>query len=64
MEAKAKRLGGLERALRALAVAVALIGAPAVAPAQEAATVKFVQQRGLLYIPIDDAADGGRAALG
>jgi len=53
MQGSARRPSGLVRALRAVAVAAAIVAAPALAPAQEPATVKFVQQRGLLYIPVD-----------
>jgi NitT/TauT family transport system substrate-binding protein len=59
MERTAKRRGGLQQVLRAAVVAAALIAAPAMAPAQEPATVKFVQQRGLLYIPVDIMVSGG-----
>ena len=53
MQGNAKRPGGPRQALRAVVVAAAIVAAPVLAPAQEPATVKFVQQRGLLYIPVD-----------
>jgi NitT/TauT family transport system substrate-binding protein len=46
-------------ALGAVAGGVGLIVAPAILKAQSPLTVRFVQQRGLLYIPIDIMVSGG-----
>jgi NitT/TauT family transport system substrate-binding protein len=45
--------------LGATAVGVGLVLAPAMLEAQNPLTVKFVQQRGLLYIPVDIMVSGG-----
>ena len=42
-----------------LAIGAAVLGVPSLAHAQAALTVKFVQQRGLLYIPVDIMVSGG-----
>ncbi len=47
------------RAVTALAGGVSLIAAPAVLRAQTPLTVRFVQQRGLLYLPVDEMVSGG-----
>ncbi len=44
---------------RALASAASLIAAPAILHAQDARVVRIVQQRGLLYLPVDLLANGG-----
>src|SRR5437660_12891550 len=46
----------------ALAGAAGLIAAPAVLSAQETRVVRIVQQRGLLYLPVDVMANGGLIA--
>jgi NitT/TauT family transport system substrate-binding protein len=54
--------GGLVSRRRALASMVGgagLLAAPAILRAQAALTVRFVQQRGLLYIPVDIMVSGG-----
>ena len=43
----------------ALAFGSGLLGAPSLAHAQAPLTVKFVQQRGLLYLPVDMMVSGG-----
>jgi NitT/TauT family transport system substrate-binding protein len=47
---------------RALAATAGLIVAPALLRAQEARVVRIVQQRGLLYLPVDLMANGGLIA--
>ncbi len=47
------------QALGLLAVGTSLLAAPAVLRAQAPLTVRFVQQRGLLYIPVDIMVSGG-----
>jgi ABC-type nitrate/sulfonate/bicarbonate transport system substrate-binding protein len=47
---------------RALATTAGLIAAPAILRAQEARIVRIVQQRGLLYLPVDVMANGGLIA--
>src|SRR5262245_222384 len=47
------------QALSAIAGASGLIAAPAILRAQAPLTVRFVQQRGLLYIPVDVMVSGG-----
>jgi NitT/TauT family transport system substrate-binding protein len=47
------------QALGAMAGGVGLIAAPAIVKSQDPLTVKFVQQRGLLYIPVDIMVSGG-----
>lgn len=47
------------QALGAMAGGAALVAAPAILKAQAPLTVRFVQQRGLLYIPIDIMVTGG-----
>ena len=44
---------------RVLAGAAGLIAAPAILRAQETRLVRIVQQRGLLYLPVDVLANGG-----
>jgi NitT/TauT family transport system substrate-binding protein len=46
----------------ALAGAASLVTAPSVLRAQEARVVRIVQQRGLLYLPVDLMANGGLIA--
>jgi NitT/TauT family transport system substrate-binding protein len=55
------RSGTLDRrqALAALAGGVGIVAAPAVLRADAPLTVKFVEQRGLLYIPVDVMVSGG-----
>ena len=47
------------QALGAIAGATSLLAAPAIVRAQSPLTVRFVQQRGLLYIPVDIMVSGG-----
>ena len=47
------------RALGGLAASAALVAAPSILRAQAPLTVRFVQQRGLLYIPVDIMVSGG-----
>ncbi|MEA2839205.1 MAG: sulfonate transport system substrate-binding protein [Methylobacteriaceae bacterium] len=47
---------------RALAGAASLIAAPAILRAQSARAVRIVQQRGLLYLPVDVMVNGGLIA--
>src|SRR5437588_647242 len=47
---------------RALATTACLIAAPAILRTQEARVVRIVQQRGLLYLPVDIMASGGLIA--
>ena len=47
---------------RALAATPSLIAAPAIVHGQEARIVRIVQQRGLLYLPVDVMANGGLIA--
>ena len=42
-----------------LAGGVGLLAAPAFPRAQTPLTVNFVQQRGLLYLPVDEMVSGG-----
>jgi NitT/TauT family transport system substrate-binding protein len=54
--------GGLlsrRQALAAVAGGTGLLASPAIVGAQGPLTVKFVQQRGLLYIPVDIMVSGG-----
>ena len=46
-------------ALGAMAAGTGLLAAPAILRAQSPLTVRFVQQRGLLYIPVDIMVSGG-----
>ena len=47
------------QAVAAVAGGVSLIAAPSVLRAQAPLTVTFVQQRGLLYLPVDEMVSGG-----
>jgi sulfonate transport system substrate-binding protein len=47
------------QALGAMAGGASLMAAPAILKAQAPLTVRFVQQRGLLYIPVDIMVSGG-----
>ncbi|MGB7715506.1 MAG: hypothetical protein WBL81_11180, partial [Pseudolabrys sp.] len=47
------------QAVATVAVGVGLMALPAIVRAQTPLTVKFVQQRGLLYLPVDAMASGG-----
>jgi NitT/TauT family transport system substrate-binding protein len=47
------------QALGAITGGAALVAAPALLKAQSPLTVRFVQQRGLLYIPVDVMVSGG-----
>ena len=74
MSAPSRRAGptlSRRRALSLMAGATGLLTAPAVLRAQAPLTVRFVQQRGLLYLPVDIMVSGGvlqaeatRAGLG
>jgi NitT/TauT family transport system substrate-binding protein len=56
---QARRLLSRRRALSALLKGGALLAAPALLKAQSPLSVRFVQQRGLLYIPVDVMVSGG-----
>jgi NitT/TauT family transport system substrate-binding protein len=47
------------KAVATLAGGASLLAAPAIVRAQAPLTVKFVQQRGLLYLPVDEMVTGG-----
>ncbi|MGB8244118.1 MAG: ABC transporter substrate-binding protein, partial [Pseudolabrys sp.] len=47
------------QAVATVAVGVGLMALPAIVRAQTPLTVKFVQQRGLLYLPVDAMVSGG-----
>jgi NitT/TauT family transport system substrate-binding protein len=47
------------QAIATVAGGVGLLAAPSIVGAQAPLTVKFVQQRGLLYLPIDEMVTGG-----
>ncbi|MFZ0053877.1 MAG: hypothetical protein WAL09_03525, partial [Pseudolabrys sp.] len=47
------------QAVATVAVGVGLMALPAIVRAQTPLTVKFVQQRGLLYLPVDAMVGGG-----
>ena len=47
------------QAVAAVAGGVSLLAAPTVLRAQAPLTVSFVQQRGLLYLPVDEMVTGG-----
>jgi NitT/TauT family transport system substrate-binding protein len=53
------RLLSRRRAIAAMAGGVGLLAAPAIVRAQSPLKVSFVQQRGLLYLPIDEMVSGG-----
>ncbi len=56
-----KTLGSVTRrqAVAAVAGGLGALAAPAIVRAQAPLTVRFVQQRGLLYLPIDEMVTGG-----
>ena len=56
-----KTLGPMTRrqAVAAMAGGLGALAAPAIVRAQAPLTVSFVQQRGLLYLPIDEMVSGG-----
>lgn len=56
---QARSLVSRRRALSALLKGGALLAAPALVRAQNPLSVRFVQQRGLLYIPVDVMVSGG-----
>jgi sulfonate transport system substrate-binding protein len=56
---KSARLVSRRSAIAAMAGGVSFLAAPAIVSAQTPLTVKFVQQRGLLYLPIDMMVSGG-----
>ncbi|HEX2337227.1 MAG TPA: hypothetical protein VHI72_12185 [Hyphomicrobiaceae bacterium] len=56
---KAGRCVSRRRVLKTLLRGGALLAAPAIVKAQSPLAVRFVQQRGLLYIPIDVMVSGG-----
>jgi NitT/TauT family transport system substrate-binding protein len=47
------------QAIATVAGSVSLLAAPAIVRAQAPLTVSFVQQRGLLYLPVDEMVTGG-----
>ena len=53
------RLTSRRYAIATIAGCVGFLAAPAIASAQAPLTVKFVQQRGLLYLPVDEMVSGG-----
>ena len=53
------RLVSRRQALATVAGGAGVLAAPAIVAAQAPLTVKFVQQRGLLYIPVDIMVSGG-----
>lgn len=56
---KIRRLVSRRQALGTMAASAGLLAAPAILKAQAPLSVRFVQQRGLLYIPIDIMVNGG-----
>ena len=56
---KSSRPVSRRHALATMAGGVGLIAAPSVLRAQTPLTVKFVQQRGLLYLPVEELVSGG-----
>ena len=56
---KSARLVSRRSAIATMAGAASFLAAPAIVTAQSPLTVKFVQQRGLLYIPVDIMVTGG-----
>jgi NitT/TauT family transport system substrate-binding protein len=56
---KSHRLVSRRQALGAMANGAGLMAVPGIARAQSPLTVRFVQQRGLLYIPVDIMVSGG-----
>src|SRR6185503_12305356 len=54
-----KKLINRRQAVATMAGGIGLIAAPAIVRAQAPLTVKFVQQRGLLYLPVDEMVTGG-----
>jgi len=59
MSEKNNRLINRRGAMATIAAGVGVIAAPGVIRAQAPLTVRFVQQRGLLYLPIDEMVTGG-----
>src|SRR5471030_1963453 len=53
------RLISRRRAMATMAGGVGMLAAPGIVRAQTPLTVSFVQQRGLLYLPIDEMVTGG-----
>ena len=47
------------QAVATVVVGVGLMAMPAIVRGQAPLTVKFVQQRGLLYLPVDAMVSGG-----
>jgi NitT/TauT family transport system substrate-binding protein len=58
-ESKPKTLLSRREAVATLAGGASLLAAPAIVTAQAPLTVGFVQQRGLLYLPVDQMVSGG-----
>ncbi len=58
-EEKMSRPVTRRQAVAAVAGGVGLLAAPAIVHAQAPLTVSFVQQRGLLYLPVDEMVSGG-----
>ena len=56
---RARKQLSRRQALRVVAGGAALMSAPAILKAQSPLAVRFVQQRGLLYIPVDIMVSGG-----
>ena len=53
------RLVSRRHAIATMAAGVGLVAAPAIVAAQTPLKVSFVQQRGLLYLPVDMMVTGG-----
>ena len=58
-ESRGDRRLSRRNALATMAGGVSLVAAPAIVAAQTPLTVSFVQQRGLLYLPVDMMVTGG-----
>jgi NitT/TauT family transport system substrate-binding protein len=58
-ESRGDRLLTRRRAVAAMAGGASLVASPAIVGAQTPLTVSFVQQRGLLYLPVDMMVTGG-----
>src|SRR5476651_2133966 len=56
---KTSRAVTRRQAIATMAGGVGLLAAPSLVSAQAPLTVKFVQQRGLLYLPVDMMVSGG-----
>ena len=59
MPRRRSKLMSRRDAVAAMAGGAGLLAAPAIVRAQAPLTVKFAQQRGLLYLPVDEMVTGG-----